>query len=69
MDHSKCPTQFKVTVPKNGCMRDLCKSLSGLSGVNSNNMIVTDVYNHKFHKIFGPDEALHNILDRDDIFV
>ena len=50
-------------------MRDLCKSLSGLSGVNSNNMIVTDVYNHKFHKIFGPDEALHNILDRDDIFV
>ena len=70
MDHAKCPTQFKVTVPKNGCMRDLCKALSALSGnVDSNDMIVTDVYNHKFHKIYGPDEGLHHILDRDDIFV
>ena len=69
MEPSKCPMQFKVTVPKNGCMRDLCKGLSGLSDVKSSQMIVTDVYNHKFHKIYKPEDGLHNILDRDDIFV
>jgi len=70
MDHTKCPTQFKVTVPKNGQMRDLCKAIASMvQGVNGNNLIVTDVYNHKFHKIYNPDEGLHHILDRDDIFV
>ena len=32
-------------------------------------MIVTDVYNHRFHKVFAANEALTQILDRDDIFV
>jgi len=32
-------------------------------------MVVTDVYNHRFHKIFSPDEGLNHILDRDDIFM
>ncbi len=63
------PKQFKVTVAKNGCMADLCKALSQLSGVQAHKMVVTDVYNHRFHKIYGPDDALSHILDRDDIFV
>ena len=69
MDQIKVPTQFKVTCPKSGCMKDLCQALSNLSGVPSNNMVVTDVYNHRFHKIYGPEEGLQHILDRDDIFV
>lgn len=32
-------------------------------------MIVTDVYNHRFHKLFSPDDNLNNILDKDDIFM
>lgn len=32
-------------------------------------MIVTDVYNHRFHKVFSLSESLTQILDRDDIFV
>ena len=32
-------------------------------------MVVTDVYNHRFHKVFSPSEALSHIMDRDDIFV
>ena len=32
-------------------------------------MVVTDVYNHKFHKIFNFDEGVNPILDRDDIFM
>ena len=63
------PRQFKVTVAKNGCMADLCKALASLSGIDAARMVVTDVYNHRFHKIYAPDEALSHILDRDDIFV
>jgi len=32
-------------------------------------MLVVDVYNHRFHKIFSPNESLTQIMDRDDIFV
>ena len=39
-------------------MRDLCKGLSTLSDVESSNMVVTDVYNHKFHKIYKPEDGL-----------
>ena len=69
IDPIKCPMQYKVTVPKNGNMTDLCMALSKLSGVESKNMVVTDVYNHRFHKIYSQEEALQQILDRDDIFV
>ena len=31
--------------------------------------MVTDVFNHRFYKIYQADEALSCILDRDDIFV
>ena len=68
-DPTACPKQFKVTVPKNGTMWDLCENLQSLSGVERQEMIVTDVYNHRFHKIYGQDEPLSQILDRDDIFV
>ena len=70
-DPAACPKQFKVTVAKNGYMRDLCTALAELTGgaVDASKMIVTDVYNHRFHKIYGPDDQLSQILDRDDIFV
>lgn len=32
-------------------------------------MIVTDVYNHRFHKIFSMNDQLSAITDKDDIFV
>ena len=52
------PILFKVTVPKHGFMLDLCKALASMvEGLNGDNLIVTDVYNHKFHKIFSQDEG------------
>ncbi|XP_070193299.1 ubiquitin carboxyl-terminal hydrolase 15-like isoform X2 [Littorina saxatilis] len=63
------PVQFKLTVPKGGCVNDLCKALSNYVQVPSERMVVTDVYNHRFHKIFNCEEGLNHILDRDDIFV
>lgn len=32
-------------------------------------MIVTDIYNHRFHRIFAMDENLSSIMERDDIYV
>ncbi|XP_063104916.1 ubiquitin carboxyl-terminal hydrolase 4 isoform X2 [Cavia porcellus] len=63
------PTQYRVTVPLMGAVSDLCEALSRLSGVAAENMVVTDVYNHRFHKIFQMDEGLSHIMPRDDIFV
>ncbi|ELT96366.1 hypothetical protein CAPTEDRAFT_217368, partial [Capitella teleta] len=61
--------QYKVTVPKLGTVNDICKALSTLTSVPADHMMVTDVYNHRFHKIFPPEDGLNHILDRDDIFV
>ena len=52
-------------------MRDLCDSLSRLTEgqVAGDKLVVTDVYNNRFHKIYNSDDGLHHILERDDIFV
>ncbi|XP_070290908.1 ubiquitin carboxyl-terminal hydrolase 15 isoform X5 [Salvelinus sp. IW2-2015] len=63
------PTQYKLTVPKVGYISDLCTSLSTLSGVPAEKMIVTDIYNHRFHRIFATNENLSSIMERDDIYV
>ncbi|XP_060759065.1 ubiquitin carboxyl-terminal hydrolase 15-like isoform X4 [Neoarius graeffei] len=63
------PTQYKLTVPKVGYISDLCGSLSALSGVPAEKMIVTDIYNHRFHRIFATNENLSSIMERDDIYV
>ncbi|KAJ7399050.1 ubiquitin specific peptidase 4 [Pitangus sulphuratus] len=63
------PDSYRVVVPMMGAISDLCESLSKLSGVPAENMVVTDVYNHRFHKIFQMDEGLNHIMPKDDIFV
>ncbi|XP_073447803.1 ubiquitin carboxyl-terminal hydrolase 4 [Aquarana catesbeiana] len=63
------PTQYRLVVPKMGTVSDLCAALSKLSDVPAENMVVTDVYNHRFHKIFQVDEMLSHIMERDDLFV
>ncbi|XP_009991770.1 PREDICTED: ubiquitin carboxyl-terminal hydrolase 4 [Chaetura pelagica] len=63
------PVQYRVVVPMMGSISNLCESLSKLSGVPAENMVVTDVYNHRFHKIFQMDEGFNHIMPKDDIFV
>ncbi|KAI1905468.1 hypothetical protein AGOR_G00016510 [Albula goreensis] len=63
------PMQYKLTVPKVGYISDLCTSLSALAGVPADKMIVTDIYNHRFHRIFATNENLSSIMERDDIYV
>ncbi|XP_030667641.1 ubiquitin carboxyl-terminal hydrolase 4 isoform X3 [Nomascus leucogenys] len=68
-DASGRPDAYRVTVPLMGAVSDLCEALSRLSGIAAENMVVADVYNHRFHKIFQMDEGLNHIMPRDDIFV
>ncbi|MBN3302087.1 UBP4 hydrolase, partial [Amia calva] len=68
-DPQSRPMQYRVVVPKLGTVTDLCSALSKLSGVAADNMVVADVYNHRFHKIYQRDDGLNNIMDKDDIFV
>ncbi|XP_076860166.1 ubiquitin carboxyl-terminal hydrolase 11 [Brachyhypopomus gauderio] len=63
------PVQHRVVVPKAGLVIDLCTALSQTTGVPANQMVVADVFNHRFYKIYQADESLSCILDRDDIFV
>merc|ERR1719210_1420236 len=69
LDPTKPPTQFKVTCPKNGNMSDLCLALAGMADVAAESLVVTDVYTHRFHKIYTNDDQISSIMDRDDIFV
>uniref|UniRef100_A0A7N9AUR0 Ubiquitin carboxyl-terminal hydrolase n=1 Tax=Mastacembelus armatus TaxID=205130 RepID=A0A7N9AUR0_9TELE len=65
--HSR-PTQYRVVVPKMGAVADLCSAVSKLCGISPENMVVTDVYNHRFHKIYRRDDGLNQIMEKDDIF-
>uniref|UniRef100_A0A8D3CYD9 Ubiquitin carboxyl-terminal hydrolase n=1 Tax=Scophthalmus maximus TaxID=52904 RepID=A0A8D3CYD9_SCOMX len=68
-DPQSRPTQYRVVVPKLGTVTDLCSALSKLCGFPSENMVVADVYNHRFHKIYRRDDGLTQIMEKDDIFV
>ncbi|XP_077582894.1 ubiquitin carboxyl-terminal hydrolase 4 isoform X1 [Stigmatopora nigra] len=63
------PTQYRVVVHKLGTVMDLCSSLSRLCGIASENMVVADVYNRRFHKIYRKDDGLSQIMDKDEIYV
>lgn len=68
-DPQSRPTQYRVVVPKLGTVADLCSALCKLCGIPPENMVVADVYNHRFHKIYRRDDGLNQIMEKDDIFV
>uniref|UniRef100_A0A8C8RP72 Ubiquitin carboxyl-terminal hydrolase n=1 Tax=Pelusios castaneus TaxID=367368 RepID=A0A8C8RP72_9SAUR len=68
-DPQRRPIQYRVVLPMMGAVSDLCEALSKLSKIPAGNMVVTDVYNHRFHKIFQMDEGLSHIMPKDNIFV
>ena len=70
LDAEKSPKKLIVNVPKSGNMTHLCEAISKLIDVDiSRNLIVTDVFMHRFHKIYKPEAGLHNILNLDHIVV
>lgn len=69
-DDSVCRVkQFRVTVPKLGHIADVCKAISEVVNCKPQHMIVADVYNHRFHKVFTMHDSISGITDKDDIYV
>ncbi|XP_057701493.1 ubiquitin carboxyl-terminal hydrolase 4 isoform X2 [Corythoichthys intestinalis] len=68
-DPQSRPTQYRVVVHKVGNVMDLCCALSRLCGIPPENMVVADVYNCRFHKIYRKDDTLSQIMDKDEIYV
>ncbi|XP_038054457.1 ubiquitin carboxyl-terminal hydrolase 15-like [Patiria miniata] len=69
MDPTCKPLQMKVVVPKLGMVYDICKAVSKITKILPDKMVVTDVYNHRFHLVFAPNDRIKNITDKDDIYV
>uniref|UniRef100_A0A8C9TYQ1 Ubiquitin carboxyl-terminal hydrolase n=1 Tax=Scleropages formosus TaxID=113540 RepID=A0A8C9TYQ1_SCLFO len=69
VDPAAKPVQHRLIVPKAGKVSDMCTALSQVTNVPASQMVVADVFNHRFYKIYQADESLSCILDRDDIFV
>lgn len=61
--------KFKLQLPKRGGILDLKTELEKLCGVKAAQMIVVDVYNARFHRVYTDRDSLSLIMDRDDIFV
>uniref|UniRef100_A0A8C2W9U0 Ubiquitin carboxyl-terminal hydrolase n=1 Tax=Cyclopterus lumpus TaxID=8103 RepID=A0A8C2W9U0_CYCLU len=62
-DPQSRPTQVSGG-PKLGTVTDLCSALSKLCGFPQENMVVADVYNHRFHKIYRRDDGLNQIMEK-----
>ena len=68
-DSNRRPTLYKVTLPKQGSIQDLCRALERLAKVPHNHcLVIVDVYHNKFHKIFTGADSLKDINDKDVIF-
>uniref|UniRef100_A0A669FBQ9 Ubiquitin carboxyl-terminal hydrolase n=1 Tax=Oreochromis niloticus TaxID=8128 RepID=A0A669FBQ9_ORENI len=50
------PVQHRVVVPKAGKVSDLCSALSEMTSVPPTQMVVADVFNHRFYKIYNMGE-------------
>uniref|UniRef100_A0A4W6D9D8 Ubiquitin carboxyl-terminal hydrolase n=1 Tax=Lates calcarifer TaxID=8187 RepID=A0A4W6D9D8_LATCA len=60
------PVQHRVVVPKAGKVSDLCSALSEMTNVPPTQMVVADVFNHRFYKIYTTDESLSWSVLHDD---
>uniref|UniRef100_A0A3B4X5M9 Ubiquitin carboxyl-terminal hydrolase n=1 Tax=Seriola lalandi dorsalis TaxID=1841481 RepID=A0A3B4X5M9_SERLL len=56
------PVQHRVVVPKAGKVSDLCSALSDMTSVPPTQMVVADVFNHRFYKIYSADESLKQLF-------
>ncbi|XP_023338587.1 ubiquitin carboxyl-terminal hydrolase 15, partial [Eurytemora carolleeae] len=67
---SLAPVQYKVSCPKDGYISDLDTALRHLVQIpEQNKLVIADLYNHRFHKLYTGGDPLSNILEKDDIFV
>jgi len=59
--------KYRVTIEKDGTVRDLKVALSKLTGIDANHLITVDVHMNKFHREFIDREPLDEILENDHV--
>ncbi|XP_069693943.1 ubiquitin carboxyl-terminal hydrolase 15-like isoform X2 [Periplaneta americana] len=65
-DPSQKPTHYTVIVPKKGgYITDLVENVGSLSGLPTDNLIVTLVIRSHFHKFFASNDSLEKIDEKD----
>nr|CAB3267545.1 ubiquitin carboxyl-terminal hydrolase 15 [Phallusia mammillata] len=69
VDYSDDVVKYKVTVPKDGSIDDVCSAVSQYNEYPSADMTATDVYNARFHKIFKRKEGVRAIYEKDYIYI
>ena len=70
LDLSAPITKFKVSVLKNGTIGDLCEALCTLMPeAKKTRLMVCDVYDCKFFKIYEQSEQVSIIRDQDNIYM
>lgn len=62
-------TKYNISAPKDGCFADVSKRLAPLVGCSEKCLVITDVYNHRFYKVYKGQERLSTYSDRDNLFV
>ncbi|GLG93575.1 Ubiquitin carboxyl-terminal hydrolase 32 [Gryllus bimaculatus] len=68
-DLSKKPQVITTMVPKKGHVNDLLCALSHQCGVSPDELVVTEITKHHFHKFYSSNDALENIDSKEDIAV
>lgn len=68
-DAAKKPTRYTVIVPKRSLIRDLVTNVGQLSGIQPDNLIVTEITRNHFHKFFSSNDSLEKIDDKDKIYM
>ncbi|KDR08685.1 Ubiquitin carboxyl-terminal hydrolase 4, partial [Zootermopsis nevadensis] len=63
------PTHYTVIVPKRSLIKDLVTNVGQLSGIQPDNLIVTEVTRNHFHKFFSSNDSLEKIDDKDKIYI
>ncbi|KAK9497948.1 hypothetical protein O3M35_003843 [Rhynocoris fuscipes] len=68
-DGNKRESNFRVSVPRKGIIRDLCQELSARVACKPDQLLVAEIAHCHFHKFYFNEDSLDNIDEKDIIFV
>ncbi|KAK7791794.1 hypothetical protein R5R35_008811 [Gryllus longicercus] len=68
-DPTKKPEVLTTMVPKRGHVNDLLCALSHQCGVSPDDLVVTEIMKHHFHKFYSNNDSLENIDSQDSLAV
>lgn len=68
LDQTKPLKKFGVEVDKNASIEDLKTAIAAVTSVKPSSILICDVFNSRFFKVFNPKDFVESIQERDFIF-